>query len=124
MAEKGNEQKEPALSLPKGAAEQVARYQELYERVCRVSALGVARLFATQDPRVQFIRGLEDGRVLSRVELNALTRLLTDHLGVDPEVWLRYLNEELEAELKRLEEETGVTAYDDKGNPLLGSMQQ
>jgi hypothetical protein len=107
----------------KGAAGEVARYQELYDRVCRVSALGVGRLFATRDPRVQFIRGLEDGRVLSRVELNALTRLLTDHLGVDPEVWLRYLNEELEAELQRMEKENGVAGYDDQGNPVLGGVQ-
>jgi hypothetical protein len=112
--------------MPKKSGEQkvatgeVARYQRLYDRVCKVSALEVGRLFATRDPRVQFIRSLEDGRVLSRVELNALTRLLTDHLGVDPEVWLRYLNEELEAELRRLEQDNGVSGYDEQGNPLLG----
>lgn len=112
MAKKSNEQK--------GTTAEVARYQQLYDRVCKVSALEVGRLFATRDPRVQFIRGLEDGRVLSRVELNALARLLTDHLGVDPEVWLRYLNEELETELRRLEEDNGVSGYDEQGNPVLG----
>ena len=115
MAKKPSEQK--------GATGEVARYQQLYDRVCKVSALGVGRLFASRDPRVQFIRSLEDGRVLSRVELNALARLLTDHLGVDPEVWLRYLNEELEAELRRLEQDNGVSGYDGQGNPLLGGTQ-
>ena len=88
-------------------ASEVERYHALYDRVCRASAAGVGRLFASQDPRVQFIRGLEDGRVTARVELNALTRLLTEHLGVNPEVWLRCLNEELEAELGRLERDAG-----------------
>ncbi len=106
----------------KGAAGEVARYQALYGKVCRVSALAVGKLFAARDPRVQFIQGLEDGRVLARVELNALTRVVTDHLGVAAEVWLRCLNEELEAELQRLEKEAGVTGYDDKGNPLLGGI--
>ena len=100
----------------KGTASEVERYQALYDRVCRVSAIGVGKLFATQDPRVQFIRGLEDGRVTARVELNALTRLLTEHLGVDPEVWLRCLNEELEAELRRLEQDVGVAGVGEQGN--------
>ena len=112
MAKKSNQEK--------GAASEVARYQRLYDRVCKVSALEVGRLFATRDPRVQFIRSLEDGRVQTRVELNALTRLLTDRLGVDPEVWLRYLNEELETELQRLEQDNGVAGYDEQGNPVLG----
>ena len=132
MAKKSNEQKEstPVSRSPestkgqsKGTTVEVARYQKLYERVCKVSALEVGRLFATRDPRVQFIRSLEDGRVLSRVELNALTRLLTDHMGVDPEVWLRYLNEELETEIRRLEQDNGVSGYDDQGNPVLGGAQ-
>jgi hypothetical protein len=105
-----------------GAAGEVARYQALYGKVCRVSGLAVGKLFAARDPRVEFIQGLEDGRVLARVELNALARLVTDHLGVKPEVWLRCLNEELEAELQRLEKEAGVTGYDDKGNPILGGI--
>ena len=104
------------------ATNEVARYQALYGKVCRVSALAVGKLFAARDPRVQFIQGLEDGRVLARVELNALARLITDHLGVDTQVWLRYLNEELEAELLRLEKEAGVAGYDDKGNPILGGI--
>ena len=105
-----------------GAAGEVARYQALYGKVCRVSGLAVGKLFAAKDPRVQFIQGLEDGRVLARVELNALARLITNHLGVDAQVWLRCLNEELETELQRLEKEAGVTGYDDKGNPMLGGI--
>jgi len=46
------------------------------------------------------------------VELNAVARMITDHLGVDAQVWLRCLNEELEAELQRLEKEAGVMGKD------------
>jgi hypothetical protein len=86
-----------------GAVGEVTCYQALYGKVCRVSGLAVGKLFAAKEPRVQLIQGLEDVRVLARVELNAVARLITDHLGVDAQVWLRCLNEELEAELQRLE---------------------
>ncbi|MFQ5874774.1 MAG: hypothetical protein ACE5JL_13405, partial [Dehalococcoidia bacterium] len=50
--------------------------------------------------------------------LNALVRLLTERLGVEPQVWLRYMNEELAEQVGRLEKERRVVGYDEEGNPV------
>ena len=93
----------PAVA-PAAPAAGAVSYQDLYRGVCQLSSERVTRLFGVRpnDPRFFFLAGIEEGRLLARVELNAISRLLTEVLGIESTVFMRYLREEMEAQLKEL----------------------
>jgi len=98
---------------------EVTRYDELRGKVARLTTVALTLPKMTRaEARVAFMRDLEAGRALARAELNALTRALIEKLGVPAEEWMGYLNQELEAEVQRLEQECGVSGYDEQGNPV------
>ncbi len=66
-----------------------------------------------EDPRPAFLVDLEVGRITARVELTAYAQLLIDLLEVKQTQVLAYINTELGAEVKRLQEELG----DNTGTP-------
>ncbi len=107
------------------AAEALARAQALHERVHQLTTLAVTKVFGqADDDRVPFLGVLEDARIIHRAELNALTHAVLTLLGEEGKViYLGYLIEELDLELKALEEQIGVTGYDGEGNPVLGKEQ-
>ncbi len=87
-----------------------ARYRAMHEQLTALVGRLVSVKFGTQhrlDQRPPFLVDLEVGRIDARVELNALTRILVDVLHVPSEVWVQYLDEELAAELARLQQELG-----------------
>ena len=90
-----------------------SEYSLMHNRVKELVAALVRRKFvgvAQDDPRPAFLMDLEVGRITARVELTAYVRLLIDLLEVPTSKVLAYINEELGAELNRLEEEVGDTA--------------
>lgn len=98
---------------------ELARYNEMQGKVTRLTAVALTLPKMTRaEARLTFMRDLEAGRALARAEINALTRALVEKLGVPPEEWMDYLNQELEASVKILEAECGVSGYDDQGNPI------
>lgn len=112
------------MSTEKAAGtEALTRYHNAYERMRRLSVMRLQG-HVSDDPshRLKFLTDIENGRVMARVELNAFSRILTEVLGVESTVVMRYFNEELEAQLSQLEEELNVVAYDEKGNPVLGEV--
>ncbi|KKN39345.1 hypothetical protein LCGC14_0744500 [marine sediment metagenome] len=110
------------MSTEKAAgAEEATRCREMYERLGRLTIMRLQD-HVSEDPsrRLKFLTDIENGRVLARVELNAFSRILTEVLGVEGKVFLRYLSEELEAEINRLVEELQVKGWDGLGNPVRG----
>ncbi len=102
--------------------EALARAQLLQERLHQLTTLAVTTAFGPpDDDRVPILLTLEEGRVLQRAEMNALVSAVLTLLGEKgKELYLGYLNEELDIQLKALEAKMGVTDYDEGGNPVLG----
>jgi len=104
---------------------QQEKYSTLQDKLVRLSmwALALPKMAPAQ-ARLEFLRDLEVGRATGRAERTALARILFDKLGVSPEDWIGYLNEELEAEVQRVEAECGITGYDEQGNPVFAQPEE
>ena len=86
------------------------QYQLLHNRMKQMVVDLLRKKFGTlneDDARPAFLVDLEVGRITARVELNAYAQLLIDLLEVKQEQVLAYINTELSAEVKRLQEELG-----------------
>jgi len=96
------------------------RFRALNQKVGLLAELGLKESLARPPAeRMAFLQSLEEARALHRAELNALTRVVTEYLGVDSAVWLKTLNEEVEIEVERLEKELHVAGWDKTGNPVV-----
>ncbi len=101
-----------------------AEYSELYARLGALTALEMLNTFGKAldgptDARSSFLKGLEMGRAVARAEMTALTRVMIEALGVDQDLWMRYVNQELQHAIEQLQTDLGVAGYDEEGNPLV-----
>lgn len=105
-------------------SEEILRYRQVFDRLNVLSALSMKKVFGdnSKDPRLPFLGTLETARAVARAELNAFTRLMIEHLGVEQAVWLRVMNEEMSEELQRMQRELGVVGYTDEGAPIMGEV--
>ena len=103
---------------------EILRYRQLFDRLNVLSSLSMRKVFGdnSKDPRLPFLGTLETARAVARAELNAFTRLMLEHLGVEQAVWLKVMNEEMAQETARLQQELGVAGYSDDGEPILGEV--
>ena len=89
------------------------KYSSQHARALEMVTALVAGKFGGQgpeDPRRAFLVDLEMGRLTARVELNAMARLMQDHLGVEGSTLVAAINHEMGLELERLEEEVDHTS--------------
>lgn len=96
-------------------------YAGLFQRLSALSSRSLFKMLGSEveAPGMDFAKSLEMGRATARAELTALSRVLIEVLQVDPDLWLRYLNLELQRQVEELETELGVVGYDEHGNPLI-----
>ncbi|KKK59929.1 hypothetical protein LCGC14_3029460 [marine sediment metagenome] len=89
--------------------EAIKQARALHERVHELTSLAVTKAFgAADDVRVPILHKLEESRVLQRAEMGALARAVLTLLGEKgEEVYLGYLVEELDLQVKALEKAAG-----------------
>jgi hypothetical protein len=96
-------------------------YSELFQHLAALTLRATSRRFGreVEADGMEFATTLEMGRATARAELTALSRVLIEVLQIDPDLWLRYLNLELQRQVEELEDELGVAGYDEHGKPLI-----
>ena len=111
----------PDPETPVQLSKRQAEYRALLQNLGMLTARATSRRFGreVEADGMDFANSLEIGRATARAELTALSRVLTEVLQVDRDLWLRYLNFELQRQVEELETELGVVGYDEHGNPLI-----
>jgi hypothetical protein len=96
-------------------------YAGLFQRLSALTAQETSKRFGreVEPDGMDFANTLEMGRATARAELTAISRVLVEVLQVDRDLWMRYLNLELQRQVEELEDELGVTGYDEHGKPLI-----
>ncbi len=101
---------------------QLDEYRELLRKLTIMSQVAVGQFLGgsrpAEDPRVEYIRGLEAFKNVANAQISAFFRLATENLGVPSEEFIRVSCEELETQVKEMMEDFRITGWDDDGNPV------
>jgi len=95
-------------------------YKKLVERLYWLSRFNVRQFMGTReegDPRVDYLAGLESFKNLANSQLSGIIRILTMMLGDKKPEFLKIMEEELNNQLKALEDDIGVVTWADDGTP-------
>ena len=95
-------------------------YKKLVERLYWLSRFNVRQFMGTReegDPRVDYLAGLESFKNLANSQLSGIIRILTMMLGDKKPEFLKIMEEELNNQLKALEDDIGVVTWSDDGTP-------
>lgn len=106
---------------PDPLAELHTRHQEMVKKLSTLSLVSVRQFMGTRregDPRVEYLRSLERFHNLATAQLRALQRLAIEKLGVSREDFLNIFLEELEQQVKSMEEDLCVVDWDKQGKPI------
>ena len=98
----------------------VETYKKLVERLYWLSRFNVRQFMGTReegDPRVDYLAGLESFKNLANSQLSGIIRILTMMLGDKKPEFLKIMEEELNNQLKALEDDIGVVTWADDGTP-------
>jgi hypothetical protein len=105
---------------PQPSARQT-EYAGLFQQLSTLTAQSTSKRFGREVEAhgMDFANTLEMGRATARAELTAVSRVLIEVLQVPRDLWMRYLNLELQRQVEELENELGVAGYDEHGKPLI-----
>jgi len=95
-------------------------YKKLVERLCWLSRFNVRQFMGTReegDPRVDYLAGLESFKNLANSQLSGIIRILTMMLGDRKPEFLKIMEEELDRQIKAMEEDVGITKWAEDGTP-------
>ena len=99
----------------------VERYRKMAEKINTLNQIAVRQFLGSRpadDPRVVYLVGMENFRNLANAQLEVLVRLATEKLGVKKEEFLQMYSEEMEKQVKDLEEDLRVSGWDGDGQPI------
>ena len=99
----------------------VESYRKMVEKLNTLSRIAVKQFLGSRpadDPRVVYLAGMETFRNLANAQLEVLVRLATEKLGVKREEFLQMSNEEMDKQVKAMEEDLRVTGWDNAGQPI------
>lgn len=104
----------------------VKSYREMLKKLSTMSQVAVRQFLGSRpadDPRVVYLAGLETFRNVANAQMEVLVRLATEKLGVKREEFLQMSSEEMEKQVKAMEEDLRVSGWDGDGNPLFEDLQ-
>jgi len=99
----------------------VESYREMIKKLNTLSQIAVRQFLGSRpadDPRVVYLAGMETFRNLANAQLEVLVRLATEKLGVKREEFLQMSSEEMEKQVKAMEEDLRVSGWDNDGQPI------
>lgn len=101
--------------------QELDRYRLMAGRVYTLSQVAVRQFTGSrpdEDPRVQFMKEIEAFQQVAKAQLAVLARLMTEKLGIKKEDYLAMACEELENQVKVMQEDLAVRGWDQDGKPI------
>lgn len=95
-------------------------YKGKVEHLYYLSRFNVRQFMGTRqegDPRVEYLAGLEGFKNLANAQISAVVRAMTALLGDKKQEFMDIMAEELDSQLKAMEDEVGVTGWTADGQP-------
>jgi hypothetical protein len=97
-------------------------YMDMASKIQQLSRLSIREFLGTRpdnDPRVHYLSELETFRHLANVNLTVVMELTIKALGITQADYLKIQNQKLAELLTELQNNLGVTGWDEVGQPLL-----